>query len=651
MFFSFLNAQNVNLVWAKNMGSASFDQGSSVAVDASGNVYTTGYFQGTADFDPGPGTYNLTSAGLEDIFISKLDASGNFVWAKSIGGASYDNGYSIAIDASGNVYTTGYYYDTVDFDPGAGTYNLTSPHVKDIFVSKLDASGNFVWAKNMGGDSDAVGYSIAVDISGNVYTTGHFQGTADFDPGAGTYNLTSTGQKDIFVSKLDASGNFVWAKDLGGSSNENGHSVTVDASGNVYTTGYFQGTADFDPGAGTYNLTSAGGDDIFVSKLDASGNFVWAKNMGGAFYDDAWSVAVDASGNVYTTGYFRDIADFDPGPGTYNLTSAGQKDIFVSKLDASGNFVWAKNMGGVSSDVGYSIAVDASGNVYTTGGFWGTADFDPGAATYNLTSSVQDDIFVSKLDASGNFVWAKNMADSSDAVGYSIALDASGNVYTTGAFNGTSDFDPGPGTYNLTSAGSYDIFVVKLNQVAALPVTLTNVKAYQRNAGVQVEWIAQQENNIDRYEVERSQNAQQFTKLGSVKAKGNSSVVINYNLFDPNPFSGINFYRIKIIEADQVTYSQVVKVNVRSGSENMITIYPNPVIGNSITLQVNDLQKGSYTISLTNKLGQQIMNKLMEHAGGSATETIEFSKALAAGVYQLSLTGPGINIIRQVIKN
>src|SRR5674476_1418906 len=129
LFFSSLQAQNVSLVWAKNMGGASDDYVNSIAVDASGNVYTTGYFLGTVDFDPGAGTYNLTSAGGYDIFIIKLDASGNFVWAKNMGassGASSDQGFSIAVDASGNVYTTGLFTGTADFDPGAGTYNLTS---------------------------------------------------------------------------------------------------------------------------------------------------------------------------------------------------------------------------------------------------------------------------------------------------------------------------------------------------------------------------------------------------------------------------------------------------------------------------------------------------------------------------------------------
>ncbi|MEC8968618.1 MAG: SBBP repeat-containing protein, partial [Bacteroidota bacterium] len=235
--------------------------------DASGNVYTTGYFSGIVDFDPGAGTNNLTSQGNYDVFIQKLDPSGNFLWAKSFGGTSNDYGFSITLDASGNVYTTGYFSGIVDFDAGAGTNNLTSQGSNDVFIQKLDPSGNFLWAKTFGGNSDDAGVSITVDASGNVYTTGYFLGTADFDPGAGTNNLTPQGSADVFIQKLDPSGNFLWAKTFGGTFGDVGISITVDASGNVYTTGYFSGIVDFDPGAGTNNLTAQGFDAVFIQKM------------------------------------------------------------------------------------------------------------------------------------------------------------------------------------------------------------------------------------------------------------------------------------------------------------------------------------------------------------------------------------------------
>ncbi|MBI2424602.1 MAG: SBBP repeat-containing protein [Candidatus Hydrogenedentes bacterium] len=470
--------------WASQLGGSSFDQGYSIAVDSPGNVYTTGAFNGTVDFDPGAGTANLSSAGSADIFVSKLDSTGAFVWARQLGGTSGDSAKSIAVDSSGNVYTTGRFYGTADFDPGAGTANLTSAGDRDIFVSKLDSTGAFVWARRLGGTGEDEGYSIAVDSSGNVCTTGYFAGTTDFDPGAGTANLNSAGGADIFVSKLDSTGAFVWARQLGGTSNNQGNSIAVDTSGNVYTTGYFQLTADFDPGAGTFNLSSASSVDIFVSKLDSTGAFVWAGQLGGTSGDEGYSIAVDTSGNVYTTGSFQGTADFDPGTGAANLSSAGGDNIFVSKLDSTGAFVWARQLGGTGSERGFSIAVDSSGNVYTTGYFYGTVDFDPGAGTFNLSSGSSDDFFVSKLDSTGAFVWAIQFHGTSFGQSQSIAVDSSGNVYTTGYFYGTADFDPGAGTANLTSAGYNDIFVSKLSQDIVPPSvsTITRDGASPTNA-------------------------------------------------------------------------------------------------------------------------------------------------------------------------
>ncbi|HIK11274.1 MAG TPA: DUF4347 domain-containing protein [Oscillatoriaceae cyanobacterium M33_DOE_052] len=467
-----------DLVWAKGMGGSDFDYGKSIAIDSSGNIYTTGYFRGTADFDPGPGVANLTSAGSNDIFISKLDANGNYLWAKQFGGSNgYDIGYSIAVDSSGNTYTTGSFSDTVDFDPGAGTANLTSAGGEDIFISKLDANGNYLWAKNLGGGSDDEGNSIAVDSSGNTYITGKFYGTADFDPGAGVVNLASAGHWDIFITKLDVNGNYVWAKNLGGGNYDWGNSIAVDSSGNTYTTGYFEGTADFDPGSGTVNLTSVGSSDIFISKLNADGTLAWAKQIGGSAGDDGRSIAVDSSGNTYTTGIFNGIVDFDPGAGTFSLGSVGAWDIFISKLNADGTFAWAKQMGGNAGDDGNGIALDSSGNIYATGYFDATADFDPGPGVASFTSAGSIDTFITKLDTNGNYIWAKNPRGSSGDAGNSIAVDSSGNIYTTGYFEGTVDFDPNTGVTNLTSAGFSDIFIVKLSESP----TVTNITSTTTN--------------------------------------------------------------------------------------------------------------------------------------------------------------------------
>ena len=478
-----VNAQNVSLNWAKSIGSSNSDKGYSIAVDASGNVYTAGIFKGTVDFDPGSGTTNLTSAGNDDAFISKLDASGNCIWAKSFGGTGVDLANSIFIDAIGNLYVTGAFQGTVDFDPGSSTNNLTSIGSPDAFIIKLSGSGNFIWAKQFGGTIRATGNSIKVDATGSVYTTGFFEGTVDFDPGSGTTNFTSINIGDAFISKLDGSGNFIWAKQLGGTSGTQPSSIFVDATGNVYTTGSFGGTTDFDPGSGTYNFMVAGwGGDTYISKLDISGNFVWAKQMVGSAYAGGSSITVDASGNIYTTGTYIGGVDFDPGPGIYNLSSGGST-AFISKLDVSGNFLWAKHFieqtGFSSNSGGNSIALDVSNNIYITGTFQDTVDFDPGTGVNNLISTGMTSIYVSKLDASGNFIWAQRMggyqlgAGGEGDQGNSIAVYGPDYIYTTGNFQSTSDFDPSAGVYNLTSAGAEDIFIAKLCQNTPPQPTIT----------------------------------------------------------------------------------------------------------------------------------------------------------------------------------
>ncbi len=451
--------------FAAQAGGSGSDGGQAVATDAAGNVYVTGYFSASADFDPSPGVYTLTSAGGNDAYVAKYAPGGALVWAKGFGGVSQEIGAGVAVDANGSVYITGSFSGTADFDPSPGVYNLTSAGNDDAFVSKLDAAGNFLWARQLGGTGVDYASALAADDAGNVYTTGLFDGTADFDPGAGVYNLTTAGAGPLetYVSKLDAAGNFVWARRFGGDSGVSGNGVAVDGQGNVYTTGHFQGTADFDPGAGNFTLSGNGFVNAFVSKLDGAGNFVWARGMGGTANVIGYAVAVDGAGNVHTTGYFQETADFNPDPAvTLNLTSSGGLDVYVSKLDGNGNFVWVRQMGGPADDIGDGVAVDPQGNVLTTGSFVGSADFDPSTGAFTQTSAGNLDAFVSKLDAAGNFILARQVGAASSDSGSSVAVDGHGGVYTAGYFGGTVDFDPSAAVFNVTAAGANDAFVSKL---------------------------------------------------------------------------------------------------------------------------------------------------------------------------------------------
>ncbi len=454
-------------------GDSDHDSPQDVAIDADGNIYVTGKLSpSTADFDPGPGTYNLSSAGNEDIFVAKYTSTGALVWARQMGGPDTDIGYGIAVASDRSVYVTGTFNTTADFDPGPETYNITSfrniSGYSDIFVAKLDALGNFVWARQMGGLGGDGSFDIAITSDDCVYTTGRFRDMGDFDPGVGTYTLTSAGDDDIFLSKLDANGGFLDARQIGGAGTSDcAHSVTTDSDGNVLLTGDFQGMVDFDPGPGTYNLTSTGNFDIFVAKYSSTGTLTWARQMAGTEQGAGRGIVTDAVGSVYTTGHFRGTVDFDPGVDPYDLTSAGENDAFISKLDAAGNFVWARQFGGGSHDLSKAIDLSDDGCIYTTGYFTNTVDFDPGVGTYDFTSAGDEDIFVSKLDPAGNFVWARQMGGGSLESGWGIAVASDESVYTVGYFQSTADFDPGSGTFSLTTTtgspvGNSDIYVSRL---------------------------------------------------------------------------------------------------------------------------------------------------------------------------------------------
>lgn len=464
IFTSSFHAQVPNFQWAKQMGGTGSGFGQAITTDTNGNIYSTGYFQSTTDFDPGSAVLNLSPSGTfnYDIYVQKLDSNGILLWAKQMGGSGSSYGKAITVDDNGNVYTTGYFSETTDFDPGLGTVNLTAAGGEDIFIQKLDTDGNLMWVKQMGGTDQERAHSICIDRNGDIVTTGSFKGTADFDPGSPIVNLISEGAKDIFVLKLDNNGDFIWANQFGGINSENGESVVTDTNNNIYTTGEFSSLMDFDPGAATVNLTPAGFNDIFIQKLDPNGDFIWVKQIGGTSYDVGFANTIDRNGNIYTTGQFRNTVDFDPGSGVNNLTSLGIEDIFIQKLDANGNLLWVRQIGGISNDYGYSIITDANGNVYTTGVFRDVVDFDSGPGNTNNISNGGFDFFIQKLDSSGNFLWVHQIGAINFDYAESIAIDSSGNIYTTGNFQGTVDFDPEAGVTNLTGVSNKDIFILKL---------------------------------------------------------------------------------------------------------------------------------------------------------------------------------------------
>jgi LPXTG-motif cell wall-anchored protein len=328
---------NGAFLWAANLTAGSNgSQASGVGVDTSGNIFSTGYFQGTADLDPGAGTSNATSAGNYDIFVTKLSSTGAFQWGRTIGNAGGDYGNVLNMSSSGMPHIVGTFTGTLDFDPGAGTTSKTSNGGDDIYVLKLNSLGEFVWAANVGGSGNDYAPAIAVNDN-SVHLGGFFLGTADFDPSAGgSSTLTSAGAEDAFVLKLDSTGAYGWVKAFSGTSTELVRSLVLDSSGNVTATGNFGGSTDFDPSASTSSLTSAGGNDAFVARLDSSGNYGWARHFGSTGEDRAHNAALDTAGNVHLVGVFANTVDFDPDTAVVNKSALGTLDAFLLRLSPTG---------------------------------------------------------------------------------------------------------------------------------------------------------------------------------------------------------------------------------------------------------------------------------------------------------------------------
>jgi len=441
IFFPFhISAQDIYLHWAKILGGNGYVNSNAIEIDGNGNIYTTGSFlRDSSDFDPGTGVYNMISSDTlyGDAFVSRLDANGNFDFAYSMGSAynKQDQGTALLADANNNIFIAGYFFDTTDFNPDPNTTNnLLSAGQSDGFISKLNSNNILQWAKKNGGGNRDTYEAIALDNDGNIYTTGiwmndfivyKFDSQGDtlwtkryaptsqvaigndiaVDDSGNVYVtgyswgmniLPTNGNEDAFVMKFDTDGNLVWAKSFGGTSREFGNGLVLDGSGSLYVTGLFSGTVDFNPStasADTFFMTSAGDRDVYVLKLTTNGDFVWTLRGGGTGTDAGGNIVIDGTGAIYITGSFNNTADF----GSTILTSAGGTDAFFAKLNSSGNFLWAKQIGGTGSvDAIRGITIVASDDIYLTGTFIETVDLDPDNGQF-IAYSAKTSSFIIKL--------------------------------------------------------------------------------------------------------------------------------------------------------------------------------------------------------------------------------------------------------------
>lgn len=633
--------------WARQFSGTGAVEAAGIAIDPNGYIYLVGNFRQVNDFDPGPGTVNLTpvSAFYTDVFITKLDPSGNLVWAKSFGGTFDDAAVSVAVDDSGNVVIGGVFFGTCDFNPSAATYNLTSTsNTNDAFIAKYDSSGNYKWARRLGntGANESV-KSIVIASNYDVIFGGELSGTIDFDPTAATANVASSGGNDAYVARYTSLGTYVWAKKAGGSSAEVLNAVKLCANGDVLFTGSFNGTVDFDPSALTANLVSAGPANAFVARWSSSGTYVWAKSVAGFDAGAGTGLGEDNSGNIYISGNFVGTADFDPSGSTAYFTSAGSTDQFIWKLSSTGTYVFNKIIGSTLGDNISSMHVTPAGFITTTGGFSGTIDFDPNAGTNNLVSAGSGDIFIARYNNVGNLVFAYRIGDVNFDGGRQVTIDNSGAIYSIGRFQGTMDFDQTAGSTILSTSVSttYGAYIHKMTPNFATPVVLTTFDGQWNEEGNELRWATSMELNNDYFEIQRSVDAVHFIGIAKVNGQGNSNLLTKYSYLDPARELGVNYYRLKQVDFDgRFSFSETITLKPAETPAGLVSVYPNPSLG-IFNVELYSEQDTRIAFRVTDLKGAVVIDEVKTLQKGQQRLEINISDK-PEGVYVLQMESPGI---------
>ncbi|WP_405610528.1 T9SS type A sorting domain-containing protein [Polaribacter sp. Asnod1-A03] len=482
LFISFLQSQSVN--WVEHFGGASEDVLKSATIDANGNTYSTGYFAENSTFS----NIELNAIGYFNSFVTKTDATGKILWAKSLAQPNDDDiddyhsviTKSIAVDASGNIIIAGY-FDAGEFDadPGEGEYILSAANY-EMFIIKLDENGNFIWAQSFGSSTNSFESvsEIDVDANGNIYLTGYFSDSISISHAAGTSVITSYGGSDIFVMKYYADGSFLWMKHMGSEDADLGMSLDVSDSGDVFVTGRISATATFytpmffgDPV--TINVNE-GYNSSFALKLDSSGDFIDVVEVGEADSENTGtSIALDLDGYAYVTGYYGGILVINEGTDNeMSIDSDTNYEGYVAKVDFTNeNISWIKEIdGGTDSVFGYTVDTDSNNNIYVGGFFSETLTVGDYSLTRNTSKALES--YLVTLDNSGEFLGAYQYGGLNSVDGQTLVININDDILLAGSFSGNVDISPfETEDLEITSNGYRDNYLVttNMNQVLSNP--------------------------------------------------------------------------------------------------------------------------------------------------------------------------------------
>lgn len=475
--FNKLDAQN--LEWVKDVGGNNQITIRAIDSDKNGNIYTIGVFEGAQDFDPSSSGFVLTpnNLGYKDIFIQKLNKNGQFVWAKSIGGVNTNYCKTIKTSDDGGFYLAGHFRDSLDFDPSINVNMLYAQSRDDGYIAKFDSIGNLLWVNGLHGTINTRVLNLDIDKSDNLIVSGSFDNHFSYGSINGPDSISTGNRSDVFVLKINPNGNWIWGKSYGGSSFVSGSSLTTDYQDNIFLSGSFENSIDFDPSSSVFQKTAKGTYDVYILKLDPTGNFNWVKTLESTFSAENTDIQINDS-SLYISGFFADTLDMDPGISNYPLFSSGNFDSFILKLDNQGNFIWAKSIIGINGSYANRLSFNNANEVLIAGDYFGICDFDPdSSSSFNLTSNGGLDLYFLKLSNNGDFISVVSIG----GMGYEYLTDmdrTAGNefVYTGSFGSNTIDFDPQAGVTTVITNGQFNFYTLKLRDSSMAVGILNKLK-------------------------------------------------------------------------------------------------------------------------------------------------------------------------------
>ncbi len=418
-------------------GSTGDDQGNSLAIDGEGKIVVAGRFNNTFTF----GSKQVSSLGSYDIFLARLDSTGEPEWLRTARGPGSDRAYGVLIDARNRIYLTGATDKTTNFDDVSVV--STGGSNNDFFLAQYASDGTLQWVRNAGSVGFDQGYDLALLPDEQVLAAGWFHGTAYF--GDDTLRTPGTGDSDVFVLRYSPSGEQTGAWQIHGTGSARAYSIATDRFGNGYVTGLFSGELI----AGADTLHSRGNDDIFLARLSPAGEWLWVRQLGSRGRDQAFAVEVDPEGFPVLAGLFSNRIS----AGEEQLISRGDTDILIVKFTPEGEVYQTITAGSGSFERAQGLAIAPNGDIFVTGVMSSTASFEP----FLAKSRGALDIFIAKYNRGGELYWVKTAGSSADDWGHSVAVDPQGRAWLAGQFRETARF----GEHGITSTGSNDVLVAR----------------------------------------------------------------------------------------------------------------------------------------------------------------------------------------------